>query len=105
MRIAESLLDVNGQGNAPTAAADEDTSGSPPQAPLVAMSVAPELSCSMGSGSVPVTPYCISAGPEARIRTVFEVEPPMTKPAMRTLPPVPTWTRAEMLTILGLDGV
>ena len=54
---------------------------------------------------VPVTPNGMSAGPEARISTVFEVEPPMANPAIRMLPPVPTWTRAEMLTIRGVVGV
>jgi hypothetical protein len=51
----------------------------------------------MGSGRVPETPNAASAGREARIRTVFEVEPPTTKPAIRMSLPVPTATLAEML--------
>ena len=39
------------------------------------------------------------------MRTDFEVEPPITNPAIRMLPPVPTSTRAEMLMIHGEAGI
>src|SRR5579859_4791474 len=102
--MAESLLEGNFQGKAPTADADAEIRASPPQALLLAIRFAPELSISIGSGNVPVTPKGMSAGPEARIKTVLDVAPPMTKPAIRTFPPVPTWTRADMFTILGVLG-
>ena len=63
--------------------------------------VEPDKSVSCGLGSVPVTPNGTSAGPDARIRTVSGVEPAITNPAIRMLPPLPTYTRAEMLTSCG----
>src|ERR1017187_463074 len=103
--MAESLLDGSPQVNAPTEAAEVLISVFPPQPLFDTGSVFPAEGLSSGSESVPDTPSGASAGPEARMRTVREVEPPTTKPAIRMLPPVPTWTRAEMLTIRGLVGV
>src|ERR1700691_1487179 len=104
-RMAESALAAELQGKAPTAAAALATWALPAQAVLLSRTVEPEKSWSSGSDRVPVTPKGTSAGPDARISTVREVVPPIAKPAIRMLPPVPTCTRAEMLTIRGVAAV
>ena len=48
-----------------------------------------------------MTPRGVSAGPEPRIRSGSSPDvpwPPIAKPAIRMLPPVPTWARVEMFT-------
>ena len=58
-----------------------------------------------GSGRAPATPNGERAGPDARMRTVFEVEPPTTNPAIRILAPVPTQALAETLVRCGMEEV
>src|ERR1017187_4569801 len=104
-RIAESPLIGLFHANAPTEAAVAEICGLPAQPLSLSITAEPEKSLSWGSGSVPAIPNGARAGPEARMRTVLDVEPPITKPAIRIVPPVPTWARVEMLTSRGVAGV
>src|ERR1019366_1820480 len=109
-RIAESWLVGLFHGNAPTLDA-VPTIWELPAHPLSVSSSVDVWSAfswysfSSGSGSVPEAPKAASAGPDARARTVFDVDPPITNPAMRMLLPDPTWTRVETLTSRGEAGV
>ena len=57
----------------------------------------PSCSSSVGSANTPLTPKWPRAGPSARRSTCLLSLPVMTKPPIRTLSPVSTFRRAEML--------
>src|SRR5580692_5711070 len=109
MRSAESWLDGSPQANAPTLEAASETSEDPPQPLFVAMTacVAGFWRVSCGSARVPGTlnGAAAMAGPDARMSTVSDVCPPMTKPAKRAFAPDPTSTLADRFTRRGIDGV
>src|SRR5271170_6239943 len=98
-RIAESLLDAVVYTNAYTAVIAAVSCGSPPQPAFDAIFVLPVKRASCGSGIVPDTNPA-RAGPEARTSTVFEVEPPITNPAVRVLV-APTWILHDRLISRG----
>src|SRR5471030_1333411 len=96
-RSAESDVAELPHEKAPTQAAVEAICASPPQPVFEATSVLPDAvlyTCSLGSGSVPGTPNGARAGPDARMRTVFGVMPPITNPTIRLFAPLPAAERA-----------
>src|SRR6266480_4020090 len=62
-------------------------------------------SSSLGLLIAPGTPKPVSEGPMERMSTVLDALPWMMKPAKRTLLPVPTWSRVEMLPKAAGAGV
>src|SRR5450432_1504423 len=98
--MAESLLAGSLHVNAPTDLATPETCRLPPHPNSEETRFwLASNSSSSGSGIVPDTPKALRAGPDARISTVWEVEPEITNPAMRRLEPVPTNAREEIFRI------
>jgi hypothetical protein len=97
------LLLALGRANAPTAFPVVVSWELPPQSLFEAITVCPEKRSSLGSAITPGTLNGAppSVGPTARIRTVFAVEPAITKPAVR-MSPAATCFRTETLIRRGV---
>src|SRR5208283_5249423 len=67
--------------------------------PVFEATVVPPLfmTVRLGVARTPPTPDWVRPGPSARMRRLSVPPPPMTKPGIRMLAPVPTMARVEML--------
>src|SRR4051812_45080386 len=103
---AASRLAADGNGNAPTDEKAVTSAVAPAQLSLLTRAVVDpaENTSSLGSASTPVTPNAASDGPMARIKTVLEDVPPMTKPANSAFSPTPTRVRAETFMSRAADA-
>src|SRR6202142_4652047 len=106
-RIAESA-ELAGRGKAATSANAVVSAAPPPQAAAVAIvALVVELtrvSCGVAREPATLKGAGARAGPTPRRSTLFVPEPVTTNPAMRALPPVPTFARAERFPILPGGG-
>src|SRR5579863_8401333 len=104
MRSAESAEPAC-RANAPTWDEALEIVALPPH-PVFVPSAAPEelKTVTWGVARAPDTPNWVRPGPTPRMSRVSEPVPPITKPAVRTLLPVPEKARVETLTrrVVGL---